>query len=309
MYGDEKTKSFKARHHLSHARIQFYNMSQDTKSMLKLCTDHFNFFDSNKKEAGRDANYFLAMTYSALSNIIQLGSKEIVKDSLKRWERLPIEYKEIMTPFLTQQYNFYNAELIMRMHMLNARPEMLIKDVPKIQALMQVDHYYQQAYINGMRFYEAMAYYTAARHKDALKSLLDDLRDESVANRRYRFVLRSMLLRLIIHCDQQHDDITEELAHQLDRFVKKNNAQPFADGLLATFFKNWAASSQAGRKKLCSETAEKLTARYAQQHDWQFAINNRFCIAWMIANSKQISFGKALSVSNSQFFELLQKSK
>lgn len=309
MYGDEKTKSLKARHHLSHARIQFYNMSQDTNSMLKLCADHFNFFDSNKEAAGRDANYFLGMTYSALSNIIQLGSKEAVQDALKRWDRMPTEYKEIMTPFLTQHYNFYNAELIMRMHILNAHPEKLILDLPKIQALMEVDHHYQQAYINGMRFYEAMAYYSAGRHKDALKSLLTDLKDESIANRRYRFVLRSMLLRLIIHCDQLHDDVVEELAHQLDRFVKKNNAQPFADGLLAGFFKSWAAASQSERKKLCTETAEKLTARYAQQHDWQFAINNRFCIAWMIANSKQISFGKALSLCNSQFFELLHKGK
>ncbi|MGL5891416.1 MAG: hypothetical protein ACRC3B_16115, partial [Bacteroidia bacterium] len=309
MYGDEKTKSLKARHHLTHARIQFYNMSQDTNSMIALCADHFAFFDKNRDAAGRDANYFLGMTYSTLSNIIQLGKPEMVKDALKRWERLPDDYKDIMTPFLIQQYKFYNAELTMRMHMLNGRPELLIKDLPKIKALMQVDHHYQQAYINGMSFYEALAYYTADRHKEALKSLLSDLQDESIGNRRYRYVLRSMLLRLIIHCDQQHDDVTEELALQLDRFVKKNNAQTFADGLLAGFFKSWSAASSSERKKLCAETAEKLTARYTQQHDWQFAINNRFFIAWMIANSKQIQFGKALLESNNQFFGLLHKSK
>jgi hypothetical protein len=301
MYGNEKTKSLKARHHLTHARIQFYNMSQDTISMLKLCEDHFDYFDKNKESAGRDANYFIAMTYSVLSNLIQLANQNRVKDALKRWNRLPIDYKEIMTPFLTQQYNFYNAELLMRMHMLEGQPEKLMNDLPDIQALMRVDHHYQQVYINGMRFYEAMAYYSLGKYKEALKYLLDDLQDESIANRRYRFVLRSMLLRLMIHCDMQHDDVTEGLALQLERFVKKNNALTYADGLLVDFFKNWTAASSSQRKKYCTQTAEKLTARYAQQNDWQFAINNRFCIAWMVAKGNDTTLGKALITCNQQF--------
>ncbi|MCU0435329.1 MAG: hypothetical protein MUC87_17870 [Bacteroidia bacterium] len=302
MLGEEAMPSLRSRYHLTHARIHFYNMTQDSVRMVKLCLEHFQFFDKNPELAGRDIAYFVSMSFNMVVNLIQLGHPHQVKDVINRWERLPVEYKPAMTDFFLQQHQFFSSELAFRKVLLEGKPELLIREMPRVQKLKSSEHQYQQVYINSIRFYEALAAYFAGKRKDALRYLIDELQDESIMNRRYRLVMRSMLLRLMIHCDEEHDDVVEELAKQLDRFIRRHQCQNFSDGIMAAFFKKWPGLTATQRKSLHASTIKKIENCYSEQRDWQFAINYRFCMAWMHTKAGDISFGKALLHCNRQFY-------
>lgn len=303
MLDKQEMLSLRTRYHLTHARTHFYNLVQDSPRMVNLCLEHFRFFDKTPAYAGRDMPYFVGMTYNMVVNLIQLGHPHQVKDAIDRWQRLPKEYKSVMNDLFLQQYRFYSSELEFRLLLLQGKPELMIKEIPRVQKLKETEHQYQQSYINNIRFFEALASYFAGKRKEALRILLDELRDESIINRRYRLVMRSMLLRLMIHCDEEHDDVAEELARQLERFVKKHHCQNFCDGLMVAFFKKWPGLTANQRNVLFSSTIEQLEKRYTEQRDWQFAINYRFCIAWMYTKHKEADFGKALLLCNAVFYK------
>ncbi|MCA6362378.1 MAG: hypothetical protein IM638_05030 [Bacteroidetes bacterium] len=304
MHSNQEIPSLRARYHLTHAQTHFYNLVQDSPRMVNLALEHFRFFDKNPAYAGRDMSYFVGMCYNMVVNLIQLGHPHQVKDVVARWHRLPKDYKREMSDFFQQQHRFFSSELTFRWQLLQGNPEMLIKELPLVQKLKATEHQYQQAFINNIRFYEALAYYFSGKRKDALRMLLDELQDESIINRRYRLVMRSMMLRLIIHCDEEHDDVVEELAKQLDRFVKKHHAQHFCDGIMVSFFKKWPGLSISQRRILFSSTVAQIEKRYAEQCDWQFAINYRFCLAWMYTKFEEPDFGKALLLCNRTFYKL-----
>jgi hypothetical protein len=295
--------SLRSHYHLTHLRTHFYNLVQDSTRMVNLCLEHFRFFDQTPAYAGRDMPYFIGMTFNTVVNLIQLGHPHHIKDAISRWHRLPKEYKSVMSDLFLQQYHFYSSELGFRMLLLEGKPELLIKEIPHVKKLKKTEHQYQQVYINNIRFFEALAHYFAGKKKETLHILLDELQDESIINRRYRLVMRSMLLRLMVHCDEEHDDVVEELARQLERFVKKHNCQNFSDGLMVTLFKKWPGLNTYQRKVLFDSAIDQLEKRYTGQRDWQFAINYRFCIAWMHTKVNIPDFGKALLHCNAVFYK------
>jgi hypothetical protein len=302
LLGNQEIPSLRARYHLTHALTHFYNLVQDSPRMVNLGLEHFRFFDKNPAFAGRDMAFFVGMSYNMVVNLIQLGHPHQVKDVISRWHRLPKDYKREMTDFFLHLHHFFSSELEFRVLLLQGKPELMIKEFPRVRKLKATEHQYQQAYINNVRFYEALACYFSGLRKEALRILLDELQDESIINRRYRLVMRSMLLRLIIHCDEEHDDVVEELVRQLERFVKKHHCQHFCDGIMVVFFKKWPGLTHPQRRTLFTSTIEQLEMRYTEQRDWQFAINYRFCLAWMYTKFKEPDFGKALLLCNNIFY-------
>lgn len=307
MYGNELALSLDAYHHLMHGRIHFYTMSQDVKGVLQFYKDHFAYFDKHPETANRDPSYFLGLSYSVISSVIQLGSAKQVEDVMARWAKMPTVYKDIFTGFFTQQYAFYSSELAVRMLMLEGKTELLVREFPRIRKLKTVEHQYQITFQANMLFFIAFGNYVSGKYKEALRLLIDELSDESSGNRRYRFLLRAMILRLMIHCDQLHDEVVEDLARQLEKFLRRENCLDFPEGLIPDFFLKWAETPPRQRAALCQTALDQLIFLLTDQSDWQFGINNRFFIAWLLACAKGISLNTAILNWNNQFRTILKE--
>ncbi|MGL5889855.1 MAG: hypothetical protein ACRC3B_08215, partial [Bacteroidia bacterium] len=177
---------------------------------------------------------------------------------------------------------------------INGKTELIVKEFPNMNKLESIGHSYTKTYVKNMLFFKALAYYVTGKYKESLKILVDELSDENSGSGRYRFLLRAMTLRLIIHCDQKNDDTVEVLTQGLIRFLNRENCMSFPEGEFCQFFLNWTGKTENARQKLFKKTIQKIKTRFEEQSDWQFAVSNRFFLAWLIKNSENISYNDAL---------------
>ncbi|MCU0435330.1 MAG: hypothetical protein MUC87_17875 [Bacteroidia bacterium] len=309
MMSDHLPLSTSAFHHLMHGRLHYYTMALDVNGMLKMSRDHFSYFENKPAAAHKDPDFFLGMTYSILNNVMQLGSQAEVTDILSRWAKLPVQYKTCFGERHLAQYRVFTHELQIRLMLIEGRSVQILPALLRKTKQLKNDLQYYPAFETNMRFFIALGKYLAGDYKGSLRILIDELSETSSGNRRYRFVLRAMLLQLVIHCEQKHEDTVEELTRNLQRFIDRENCRLFPENLFPEFFMNWVETPDTKRQALFRKTIEKITAAFAEQKDWQFGINNRFFMAWLIQHARQIGFDEALLVWNTEFRKRLETHK
>lgn len=293
--------SVPAQFHLLYARYMYAIVAQDPKAMKAVALDNWHMFDTEKESTGLEINYCLTSIWNTAVHFFQIGDMELFEQSILRWERAPREFTDYIDGHFFDKYRCYDAEMNLRIAVFEGNTEKLIRELGRVKKLLTAEHPYQAIFEKNTRFYVACGYYAAKRYKDALHELIDEVGSESVSRRRYRSLLRGMLLRLMIHCDQEHDDVVDQLDQRLTAFIKKHEGNTFSEGLLAGFFTKWITVGAKERSLLCRTLAEALTQKYKAQHDWQFFTNNQFFIAWLISQYKNMSWSEALNFSGGEF--------
>jgi hypothetical protein len=301
MFSDHLLLSTNAFHHLMHGRLHYYTMAMDVKGLLKLSHDHFSYFENKPAAAQHYPDYFLGMAYSNLNNVIQLGSDQTIKSTIEKWKKIPTHYKTCFSEHHFAQYRLFDIELQIRLSLKEGRSEQILPILARKARQIKNDMPYFPAFEKNMRFFIALGKYLAGEHKASLRLLIDELTEISSGNRQYRFMLRAMLLQLIIHSDMKHEETVEELTRQLERFIQRENCTRFPESSFIGFFTSWINTPELKRLPLFNKTIEKITAAFEAQRDWQFGINNRFIMAWLIKNAQGISFNEALVIWNNEF--------
>ncbi len=299
--------SVPAQFHLLYARYMYAIVAQDPKAMKAVALDNWRIFDTEKVATGLEINYCLTSIWNSAVHFFQIGDMELFEQSVRRWEKAPVEFADYIEGHFLDKYHCYDAEMNLRIALFDGNTEKLIRELGRVNKLLTAEHPYQPFFEKYTRFYVACGYYAAKRYKDALHELIDEVGSESVSRRRYRSLLRGMLLRLMIHCDQEHDDVVEQLDQRLTAFIKKHEGNTFSEGLLAGFFIRWSTAGAKERNTLCKNLAESLTQNYSAQHDWQFFTNNQFFIAWLISQYKTMSWSEALNASAVEFRVHMQR--
>jgi hypothetical protein len=309
MFSDHLLLSNTAFHHLMHGRLHYFTMIMDVNGLLKLSHDHFSYFDNKPAAAKMYPDYFLGMAYSNLNNVIQLGSAQEVKSTIEKWQKIPSLFKNCFSEHHFAQYRLFDIERQIRLTLIEGTSEKILPVFVRKAAQVKKDLPYYPAFEKNMRFFIALGKYLAGEYKAALRLLLDELKEVSTGNRQYRFMLRALLLQLIIHCDLKHEETVEELSKQLQRFIDRENCGQFPENLFPEFFSLWVSTPEGKRQLLFKKTFEKVAAAFEAQRDWQFGINNRFIMAWLIKNARAVNFNQALLIWNKAFDGQLQQSR
>lgn len=306
MFSDHLPLSNAAFLHLMHGRLHYFTMTMDVNGLLKLSRDHFSYFENKPAALQAHTDHFLGMAYSNLNNVIQLGREQEIKSTIEKWHNIPAQCKHVFSEHHFAQYRLFDIELQIRLTLKEGTCEKILPALSRKTAQIKKDLPYYPVFEKNMRFFIALGKYLAGENKSALRLLLDELKDGSTGNGQYRFILRALLLQLIIHCDLKHGEIVEELSKQLQRFIHRENCSQFPENLFPEFFSRWYSTPELKRQTLFKKTLEKTTAVFVAQHDWQFGINNRFIMAWLIKNTHEVSFNEALLIWNTGFGRQLE---
>ncbi|MGL5889386.1 MAG: hypothetical protein ACRC3B_05850, partial [Bacteroidia bacterium] len=302
-----KGQSISARYYLLHSRLHFTSMAQDPASNLRTAMEHLQLFDEDRVTTAHEINYYITIVHNITVMALWFGSTETEKAVLDRWNRLCSEYASALDDVSTMRYRFYQSELIMRMSLLNGDTEQMIRELPKIKWLLKQEHIYKPIFEQSISFYTALASYAQHRYRQAHLLLRENVTDVNVNSRRYRILLRSLLLQLMMHCDQQHDDTIEYLGNQLKQLIVRQKCTGFAEGLLPEFFNRWQQSAPQKRPMLMQNTFNAIRKRYEEQQDWQFGTGNLFFTAWLWAGAKNTSWQKALNICHTEYRQRIRQ--
>jgi hypothetical protein len=294
MDGRKAVKGAQAACNLLHARMHFYNMMQNKTEIRKLYSEFVAFWGENEKLLAQDPMFYIAMSYNLIVNLIAFVEDDDRAMLKKHWYEIPEKLRPLLTPFLIQRIRFYDAEHKLRVMAQEGEVEKMLGVLPEIQVLKQTDHQHTKTFTESIRYYEAMVMYCSGKLKEALKHLLDDLSDDDVTDRRYRIVLRSMILQLIIHTDLANMEVTERLGSQLNRFLKKNKSTHYTEGSLPEFFLALTTASGRTKTKLATDLYNELLRQIHHTGDWQFLTNQHLFMAWLKKNSAGLEWSQAL---------------
>jgi hypothetical protein len=288
-------KSVSASYYLLHARLHFTRTAQDIKANIAAALEHMTLFDSDKRMTASEINYYITIVFNTVIMLRLAGSTAQFQEQLQRWSRLCTEYAHALDEVSLMRYKFNHSELTMRVSLISGDTETMLKELPRFRQLLKTDHSYQMVYAQSMRFFAAIAHYTAGRYKQAHELLRDNTSDLKPSSQRYRILLRGLLLQLMMHCDQQHDDVVEYLANQLTLLINRQRCAGFSEGLIPPFFVRWLKANAANRVVLMRELYAAITERYSTQRDWQFGSNNQFFMAWLLKGGNNVSWDTALA--------------
>lgn len=294
MDGSKAVRGVQAACSLLHARMHFYNMMQNKTEIKKLYREFVSFWDNNEKLWAQDPMFYVAMSYNLIVNLIAFVADDDREMLKKHWQELPEKLRPYLTPFLAMRIRFYDSEHKLRVMAQEGEVEKMLDILPEIQVLKQTDHQHTKTFSESIRYYEAMVMYCSGKLKEALKHLLDDLSDDDVTYRRYRVVLRSMILQLIIHTDLGNMEVTERLGAQLARFMKKNKSSHYTEGSLPDFFHALITASGRAKTKLFTDLYNALLHQIHNSGDWQFFTNQHIFMAWLKKNSAGLNWSLAL---------------
>lgn len=296
-----KGQSISARYFLLHSRLHFTSMAQNPAENIRAAVEHLQLFDEDRQTTAHEINYYITIVHNIAAMMLMFGSEESEKAVLNRWDSLCSEYAHALDDVSLMRYRFYQSELVMRIGLLNGDIDKMVRELPKIKLLLKQEHIYKPIFEQTITFYMALAGYAQQRYRQAHQLLRDNVTDVDVNSRRYRILLRSLLLRLMIHCDQHNDDAVEYLTNELKQIIIRQNCTGYAEGLLPEFFKAWLQSAPQKRPLLMQNTYTAIRKRYEEQKDWQFGSGNLFFNAWLWAGAKNISWQKALSSCRSEY--------
>jgi cellobiose-specific phosphotransferase system component IIA len=302
-------KSISASYYLLHARLHFTRTAQDIKANLKAVQEHMVLFDADKHMTASEINYYITIVFNAVIVFQLAGTTMQFQDQLQRWNRLCTEYAHALDEVSLMRYKFNNSELTMRLGLASGDTEAMLKELPRFRQLLKTDHHYSSVYAQSMRFFAAITHYTAGRYKQAHELLRENTNALKLSPQKYRFLLRNLLLQLMIHCDQQHDDVVEYLAKQLATHINRQRCTNFAEGLLPAFFERWQKTTPAKRAVLLREIYTQLTERYASQGDWQFGSNYQFFLAWLLKGGNGIAWSAALAKASANWKQLVRNAE
>lgn len=302
-----KGQSLSAQYHLLHSRLHFTNMAQDPAGNIRAAVEHMKLFDENRETTAHEINYYITVVYNTTAVILIFGSAESQKAMLKRWNNLCADYAHALDDVSLMRYRFYQSELVMRLGLMNGDIDLMIRELPKIKLLLKQEHIYRPIFEQTITFYMALAGYAQKRYRQAHQLLSENVTDVVVNSRRYRILLRSLLLRLMIHCDQQNDDAAEYLNNELKQIIIRHNCTEYAEGLLPQFFRNWLQATPKKRPLIMQNAYNAIRKRYEEQQDWQFGSGNLFFIAWLWAGSKNINWQKALSSCRNEYTQRVRQ--
>ncbi|MCA6362381.1 MAG: hypothetical protein IM638_05045 [Bacteroidetes bacterium] len=299
-------KSVSASYYLLHARLHFTRTAQDVTANVKAALEHMALFDADKHMTASEINYYITIVFNTVIVLRLAGSQLQFQEQLHRWNQLCKTYAHAIDEVSLMRYKFNHSELTMRISLIGGDTETMIKELPRFRQLLKTDHSYSMVYAQSMGFFGAIAYYTAGRYKQAHELLRENTSDLKPSPQRYRFLLRSLLLQLMIHCDQQHDDVVEYLTRQLAQLIARQRCAGFSEGLIAPFFAHWLNADATTRAVLMRELYDTVTTRYSTQHDWQFGSNNQFFMAWLLKGGSQMAWGPALAKASATWKQLVK---
>lgn len=299
-------KSVSASFYLLHARLHFTRTAQDPAGNIKATLEHMNLFDAYPHITASEINYYITMVFNTVIVMQQAGTPAQFQEQLKRWNRLCTEYAHALDNTSLLRFKFNHSELVMRLSITSGDTETMVKELPRFRQLLKVDHSYRPVYAQSMRFYAAIAYYTSGRYKQAHELLRENISALKLSSQRYRILLRSLLLQLMMHCNQQHDDVIEYLVKQLTQLIKRQRCIGFAEGLIPAFFDRWLKASAKNRPQLMRELYTQIIERYSTQRDWQFGSNNLFFMAWLLEGASGITWSQALAKAAVAYKQLVR---
>ena len=300
------TQSVSASFFLLHARLHFTRTAQDPAGYIKATLEQMNLFDAYPHITASEINYYITMVFNTVIVMQQVGTSAQFQEQLKRWNRLCTEYAHALDETSLLHFKFNHSELVMRLSITSGDTETMVKELPRFRQLLKVYHSYRPVYAQSMRFYAAIAYYTSGRYKQAHELLRENINALKLSSQRYRILLRSLLLQLMIHCNQQHDDVIEYLVKQLTLLIKRQRSIGFAEGLIPQFFERWLKASAKNRPLLMRELYSQIIERYSTQRDWQFGSNNLFFMAWLLEGATGITWGQALAKAALAYKQLVR---
>jgi hypothetical protein len=270
--------------HRYHTLCHYANIAQDAELAVRYGREHLEVFDREEAATRHELEYYITLLFNITVEMLQLNSVSDIPQCLRRWKELPARFANDLTPHMRIKWNLYDMELQLRMHFLNGSGADVVRLLPQIQRLWNARHAYVPIFRASSTTLIVFGLHAAGKSRQALKWLIDVVNDEKVEYRRYRILLRGLLLRILIFYDLKQEDVVENLCRQLNRFFirqdRRDDPAAFVPGVFLEVLKKPGVSL---RRELFAQALQRLTANFAQSGAWSVMYDLLFLHAWFYA--------------------------
>lgn len=291
-----KALSPPAKFYMYHTLCHIASMLQDHGLKIRVNRRHLEIFEEEIRLTRHELDYYILMLFNSSVELLHHGSDEDFALASAHMKQINERFGKWLTPAQQQRLNFYRIELDLRLALHRGKPESLTALLPAIQKQLRVEHVYSAIFREGMPFYISLAHFSVQNYKSALRSLLDIFQNTDVAFRRYPFLLKSHILRLMVHSEQDHDEIMSGLAGELQRFLNAQQRTQRPEGAAVNLFKALSRPhTKSEEKKIFAYALAETWKKIQQFRDWHYFNNLVFFIGWMESKASDTSWGEAIS--------------
>jgi|GEM_PF-2965440 len=273
-----------AKFHMYHALCHYSSLIQDPQLSLEHGRRHLEIFDEEPEATRHELDYYITLLFNITVVATWFGHAREVALGLKRWEELPARFAAQLSPQLALKRRLYDVELKLHLLCLEGRFAGIEKLMPLIRTLSLSPHPYTPVFRETVAYNAAFALYAAGNSRQALRVLSPLVNDEEVEYRRYRLLLKSLVLRLLILHDLGRTETVENLSRQLKNFLQRyGHGKDPESAIPELFIALQKAATESERRKLMQETLQSLRKKLCRAGSWWMAYNQLYFFAWLRA--------------------------
>jgi hypothetical protein len=292
-----------------HALCHSASLVQEPALILRHSRRHLEIFDEEPEATQHELDYYITLLFNITISMIFYGTQGDIDQALKRWEELPQRFEKSMSVQRKIKLELYDLELRVRLCCLEGRCDEISKLLPRISRASKAPHPYTPVFNEAISYYVAFALHASGNSRGALRWLMPVVNDENVEYRRYRLLLKSFLLRLVVLYDLGRHDVTETLCRQLTGFLrrqgKEKHPEDFVPASISALLK---ATTVSARRKILEEAAARLLENTCRPGRWTTAFDNLFLYSWFSAGAAQRSLRETVPGSLEAFREKVRRS-
>lgn len=273
-----------------HTLCHLSSLLQDPKLTRKFNRRNLEIFDEQPEATRNELDYYITLIFNNTVELLYYGTGDDLQYALGHWEQLPKRFGKLLTPVRRQRLAFYRLELDFRLLQHRGEFDKLPTLRPRIERLLKVNHSYTIVFRENTPFILALTYYAEGRYKQALRMLLDVFSDDSTALRRYRYLLVSWLLRLVISAKENHADTLLQFCENFRALLKREERLTGPEATALHFFVTYAECTSTAQKRSAARTAAtEIHERCRKQSGWLFVYNSMFFMGWLYALRDNVS--------------------
>ncbi|TND07461.1 MAG: hypothetical protein FD123_3239 [Bacteroidetes bacterium] len=305
---ERKALSPGAKFNMYHTLCHLASMLQDHRLKIRVNRRHLEIFLEEPEMTKNELDYYITLLFNSTVELLHHGNRDDFRYAESHWTHFRERFGKAMTPSRGQRLRFYRIELDLRLAIQTGSMDKLPALLPAVEKQLHVEHVYSVIFRESMPFYIALAHTSAGRYKAALRSLIDVFSNPGIAFRRYPFLLKSFILRLMIHYDEGHEEVVSDLSAELRSFITAQQRLERPEGAAVFLFGSFGRPLKPGeRKKIFEQALREIWKRIAVYKDWHFLNNHIFFIGWMRSRAAGISWGDAIRETVTQAGKLMDK--
>lgn len=291
--------------HRYHTLCHYANIAQDPELAVRYGREHLEVFDREEAATRHELEYYITLLFNITVEMFQLNSVADIPQCLRRWNELPVRFAHDLTPHMRTKWDLYDMELQLRRSFMCGNAGDVVRLLPQIQRLWNARHAYVPIFRASSTTLIVFGLHAAGKSRQALKWLIDVVNDEKVEYRRYRTLLRGLLLRILIFYDLKQEDVVENLCRQLNRFfIRQDRRDDPAAFVPDVFLEVLKTPGVSLRRELFAQALKRLRENFVETGAWSVVYDLLFLHSWFYAAANRKPLAAAVPYSLEMMQEL-----